>query len=712
MSTDSMSEELSEIDLLQELLDLEVQQLKRFSTNENDSDTSVPPSPIIEKRSVHVDEAQDALEVSIIEEDETEDDTTEQPIPNLGRIVSPLSSRSNTLRNLHSNPKKNNDQDVVSTVVRRRKFWLNVLNVSEEEFGKLSEEELLALEAEANKSDSNRRVTVGTVFATTPETKPKSSSTSDVERIKQSGTARRGSVGVAEDNKSPIDDTSLKRKGSIRGFLQNRLQAVRESPGSVSLTDQQKPRPNSQQVDSRQRAASVSISLFGRKTIRRENQLEALTLEDGTTPAPSQRTFLTGSAPIFTNSPWATTTITKGDLFTVKEVVIQRMQTAKVMSIPEPDRIKEYPTVLTLNPTDTSTQDFWLELGKPYPADSPLTEPKIEDVEKYDFFFRDYFFPVKHVNYLGISEEKEPVIISATMIPSTDSQAVYHVIIRSPRGDKRQEIQFEEKDKTPQQAARGLISKKLKSALCHISNSKKLVLVEGKDLAQELLQYELKMVITNQKIGILLKLDGQTTEEEMFSNREPTEKFKEFLAWLGDSVVLQGHKGFTGGLDVKYNSTGTNSVYTTFEGLQIMFHVSTMLPHSQHDSQQVEKKRHIGNDIVVIIFNESKEPYLPSTIKSEYNHVYAVIQPLDEKAPDGTTRYRLGVASKVGTPSFGPLLPHPAIFDKNEDFRNFLLAKLINAERACLDAPSFLGKMKRTRKTMLEDIMKKHLKKK
>ena len=43
------------------------------------------------------------------------------------------------------------------------------------------------------------------------------------------------------------------------------------------------------------------------------------------------------------------------------------------------------------------------------------------------------------------------------------------------------------------------------------------------------------------------------------------------------------------------NSTGSHSIYTVFEGLQVMFHVSTMLPHSQHDSQQVEKKRHIGN---------------------------------------------------------------------------------------------------------------------
>lgn len=33
-----------------------------------------------------------------------------------------------------------------------------------------------------------------------------------------------------------------------------------------------------------------------------------------------------------------------------------------------------------------------------------------------------------------------------------------------------------------------------------------------------------------------------------------------------------------------------------------MFHVSTLLPYSRDNRQQVERKRHIGNDIVNIIF--------------------------------------------------------------------------------------------------------------
>lgn len=45
------------------------------------------------------------------------------------------------------------------------------------------------------------------------------------------------------------------------------------------------------------------------------------------------------------------------------------------------------------------------------------------------------------------------------------------------------------------------------------------------------------------------------------------------------------------------DSTGTESVYTVYEGHEIMFHVSTMLPHSKENKQQV---RDLTSDIQVV----------------------------------------------------------------------------------------------------------------
>lgn len=63
----------------------------------------------------------------------------------------------------------------------------------------------------------------------------------------------------------------------------------------------------------------------------------------------------------------------------------------------------------------------------------------------------------------------------------------------------------------------------------------------------------------------------------------------------------------------------------------MMFHVSTLLPHSEMDVQQVEKKRHIGNDIVIIVFqDEGSEPFDPACISSEYVHCIVVVRLVTE----------------------------------------------------------------------------------
>lgn len=61
-------------------------------------------------------------------------------------------------------------------------------------------------------------------------------------------------------------------------------------------------------------------------------------------------------------------------------------------------------------------------------------------------------------------------------------------------------------------------------------------------------------------------------------------------------------KGYRGGLDTQHGQTGVESVYCQFRQREIMFHISTMLPYTAGDTQQLQRKRHIGNDIVAIVF--------------------------------------------------------------------------------------------------------------
>ena len=54
------------------------------------------------------------------------------------------------------------------------------------------------------------------------------------------------------------------------------------------------------------------------------------------------------------------------------------------------------------------------------------------------------------------------------------------------------------------------------------------------------------------------------------------------------------------------------------------------------------------------------------------------------------------MTARSGVPDFGPNMPDGAMFDSGDDFREFLLTKLINAEHACYKAEKFASLEVRT----------------
>lgn len=74
--------------------------------------------------------------------------------------------------------------------------------------------------------------------------------------------------------------------------------------------------------------------------------------------------------------------------------------------------------------------------------------------------------------------------------------------------------------------------------------------------------------------------------------------FDEFLDFLGQRVRLKGFDQYKGGLDVRGDTTGTHSIYAEYQAHEIMFHVSTLLPFTPSNKQQV---RSVLQDISLII---------------------------------------------------------------------------------------------------------------
>ncbi|XP_063250213.1 rap1 GTPase-activating protein 1-like isoform X9 [Prinia subflava] len=238
--------------------------------------------------------------------------------------------------------------------------------------------------------------------------------------------------------------------------------------------------------------------------------------------------------------------------------------------------------------------------------------------------------------------------------------------------------------------------------LCEDVNVERFFPVLYPKASQLIVAFDEHVISNNFKFGVIYQKPGQTTEEEVFSNTVESQGFLEFLDFLGDKIQLQDFRGFRGGLDVTRGQTGTESVYTNFRGKEIMFHVSTKLPFTEGDSQQLQRKRHIGNDIVAIIFQDESTPFVPDMIASNFLHAYVVVQ-LTHNAT-GDTLYKVSVTARDDVPFFGPPLPNPAVFRKSAEFREFLLAKLINAEYSCYRAEKFAKLEERTRSALLESL--------
>nr|XP_018899478.1 PREDICTED: GTPase-activating Rap/Ran-GAP domain-like protein 3 isoform X1 [Bemisia tabaci] len=332
---------------------------------------------------------------------------------------------------------------------------------------------------------------------------------------------------------------------------------------------------------------------------------------------------------------------------------------------------------------------------------SPST-PVLENPEYQTRWYFKYFLGKLHQNYVGADADREPFFLSV-VLSEANSQCgpQYRAILWRKYG--AQKIVLPYTSNKPMT---------VKQILSNFPNMDKLEKgpkeIFTPEIQKDLLLLEEQEGSVNFKFGVLYTKPGQPTDDEMFSNEEGSEEFDNFIDLLGEKIRLKGWDKYRGGLDVKGDMTGKYSVYTIYEGHEIMFHVSTLLPYSKDNRQQVERKRHIGNDIVNIVYLDGGAAHMhefnPSFIKSQFTHVFALVayQKEDES-------YRLIVFSEESVPLFGPSLPCPASFKSREEFREFLIVKLINGEKAAFNTPTFSKKRERTLDMLIKDLYSEHM---
>ncbi|XP_039194626.1 rap1 GTPase-activating protein 1-like isoform X1 [Crotalus tigris] len=308
--------------------------------------------------------------------------------------------------------------------------------------------------------------------------------------------------------------------------------------------------------------------------------------------------------------------------------------------------------------------------------------------------YRKHFLGKEHQNFYA-NDSALGYLVLSVKYEQVEEQDHLHLLLRARASTKHDLIPISCLTEFPNAV-------QMAKLLCEDVNVDRFFPVLYPKASQLIVAFDEHVISNNFKFGVIYQKFGQTTEEEVFSNTEESLGFLEFLDLLGDRIQLQDFRGFRGGLDVTRGQTGTESVYTNFRGKEIMFHVSTMLPFTEGDAQQLQRKRHIGNDIVAIVFQDENTPFVPDMIASNFLHAYVVVQ-LHHNA-SGETLYKVSVTARDDVPFFGPPLPNPAVFKKGADFREFLLAKLINAEYSCYHAEKFAKLEERTRSALLESL--------
>ncbi|XP_073690662.1 signal-induced proliferation-associated 1-like protein 2 [Garra rufa] len=281
----------------------------------------------------------------------------------------------------------------------------------------------------------------------------------------------------------------------------------------------------------------------------------------------------------------------------------------------------------------------------------------IEHIDLGAYYYHKYFYAREHQNYFGVDENLGPVAISVRREKLDDgkdkeaAQYNYRITFRTSQLTTLRGAILE--DAVPSTArhgtARGL---PLKEVLEYV--------------VPELNIQCLRLAISSPKVPEqLLKLDEQGT--------------------------------------LTADSTGTHSLYTTYKDYELMFHVSTLLPYTPNNRQQLLRKRHIGNDIVTIVFQEPGAlPFTPKNIRSHFQHVFVIVKvhnPCTENVC-----YSVAVSRSKDVPPFGPPIPKGVTFPKSAVFRDFLLAKVINGENAAHKSEKFRAMATRTRQEYLKDL--------
>uniref|UniRef100_H3DHJ3 Ral GTPase activating protein catalytic subunit alpha 1 n=1 Tax=Tetraodon nigroviridis TaxID=99883 RepID=H3DHJ3_TETNG len=226
------------------------------------------------------------------------------------------------------------------------------------------------------------------------------------------------------------------------------------------------------------------------------------------------------------------------------------------------------------------------------------------------------------------------------------------------------------------------------------------LLRKNEKLLRELKNLDSRQCRETHKIAVFYVAEGQEDKHSILTNTAGSQAYEDFVSGLGWEVDLATHCGFMGGLQ-RNRSTGQTAPYYATSTTEVIYHVSTRMPHDQ-DYNLTKKLRHLGNDEVHIVWSEHSRDYRRGIIPTEFGDVLIVIYPMKNHM------YSIHILKKpeVKVPFFGPLFDG-AIVDM-KILPTMVRATAINASRALKSLIPLYQNFYEERARYLETIVQHH----
>ncbi|XP_063356124.1 ral GTPase-activating protein subunit alpha-1 isoform X8 [Pelmatolapia mariae] len=296
-----------------------------------------------------------------------------------------------------------------------------------------------------------------------------------------------------------------------------------------------------------------------------------------------------------------------------------------------------------------------------------------------------------------VSEKQENDVINAILKQSAAERDF--VLHRGEELNMRAVHQTEPETETPQSAfyycrllinILGLNSWEKRSSFHLLRKNEKLL--------RELKNLDSRQCRETHKIAVFYVAEGQEDKHSILTNTAGSQAYEDFVSGLGWEVDLTTHCGFMGGLQ-RNRSTGQTTPYYATSTTEVIYHVSTRMPHDQ-DLNLTKKLRHLGNDEVHIVWSEHSRDYRRGIIPTEFGDVLIIIYPMKNHM------YSIHILKKPEVPFFGPLFDG-AIVDM-KILPTMVRATAINASRALKSLIPLYQNFYEERARYLENIVQHH----